>query len=92
MAAKEGGDGDLVVEEVVGDGAEVAGDGSVVLGSLPRQDGIGVGTIDGDDERDGATPAKAAPLSCLSTLLQTIDRSASCFGRHPNRNLPWLVE
>ena len=96
VAAKEGRDGDLVVKEVNGDRVEAAGDGRVILGSLAHQDGIAGATdarvIDGDDERDGATPKEVAPPSCLSAPLQTIDGSASCLGRHQNRNLPWLLE
>ena len=96
VAAKEGGDGDLVVAEVIDDGVEAAGDGRVILGSLARQDGIAgapdAGVIDGDDERDGATSEEAAPPSCISTPLKTIGGLAFCFGRHQNRNLPWLLE
>jgi hypothetical protein len=98
--AKGGGDGDLV-EEVTGDGVEndeveLAGDGRVIAASFARQDGTSgandIGLVDGDGERDGAaSAAEAAPISCLSAPLQTIDRSASCFGRHQGRNLPWLV-
>jgi hypothetical protein len=99
-ATKGGGDGDVVVEEVTVDGVEsvnveVAGDGRVIAASLAHQNGIAgandIELVDGDGERDGATPANSASTSCLSAPLQPIDGSASCFGRHQDRNLPWLV-
>jgi hypothetical protein len=93
VAAEAGGDGGLAVGEVIGDDAEVAGDGRVIRGSLVCQDrGQDIGVMDGDDERDGAVSPGAAPISCLSTPLQTVDGSASWFGRHQSRNLPCLVE
>lgn len=54
VATKEGGNGDLVLEEVIGDDVEATGDGSVILGSLVRQDVIAgqkvAGMIDSDVE------------------------------------------
>lgn len=47
---KGGEDGDVVTEEVAGNGVEsvqveVTSDGRVILASLPRQDGINVGMV-----------------------------------------------
>ena len=90
-ATKGGGDGEVVVAEVTGDGIEnvdvdVAGDGRVIAVSLACQNSIaGVndnGLVGGDGERYGDTPANLVSTSCLSTPLQPIDGSASCFGRH----------
>lgn len=93
VAAEAGGDEGLAVGEVIGDDAEAAGDGRVNRRSLVWQDrGRDVGVMDGDDERDGAASPGATPISCPSTPLQTVDGSTSWFGRHQNRNLPWLVE
>ena len=50
-----------------------------------------VGLVVGDGERDGGTPAEVTSIFCLSVPLETIDRLASCFGGHRDRNLPWLV-
>jgi hypothetical protein len=92
---ERGGDSDIAVEEGTGDGVEsvdfeVTGNGRVTLASLARQDDIAggkdVGMIDVDDECDGA----AAPLSCISALLQTIDASL-LFGGRQDQNLPRLV-
>ena len=63
------GEGDIVVGETTGKGVsivevELASDGRVIMVFLARQAGVDdARIIDGDDERNGATSAEAAPFS-----------------------------